>query len=232
MNYFAHGYLFVDHPDFLAGTAVPDWLSVSDRPVRLRSKQVLGWVDDPSPMLAAVARGLVQHFLDDARFHETRAFAETSLTLTLAVRGVLDQDDGFRPSFLGHLLTELLLDDTLIAQWPDRLEAYYRALGAVDFPAVQAAVNRMSVRPAERLAFFARQFLQARILSDYADDAKLLVRLNQIMRRVELPPLPDRLREILPAARRLVAGRSQDLLDGIPVLTRAHNRGEEPCVTG
>ena len=38
MNYFAHGYAFLDDPYFLAGTAVPDWLSVIDRRMRARSK--------------------------------------------------------------------------------------------------------------------------------------------------------------------------------------------------
>ena len=39
MNYFAHGHRFVDDPYFLAGTAVPDWLSVVDRKVRVRAAQ-------------------------------------------------------------------------------------------------------------------------------------------------------------------------------------------------
>ena len=33
----------------------------------------------PIPCTAAVARGTLQHFRDDARFHATQAFAETSL---------------------------------------------------------------------------------------------------------------------------------------------------------
>src|SRR3984957_18435669 len=41
MNYFAHGIRFVDRPWFLAGTALPDWLSVIDRRVRLRPKVML-----------------------------------------------------------------------------------------------------------------------------------------------------------------------------------------------
>ena len=45
MNYFAHGREFVDEPYFLAGTAVPDWLSVVDRPTRIRSRQALEHVD-------------------------------------------------------------------------------------------------------------------------------------------------------------------------------------------
>ena len=38
MNYFAHGWNYVDAPYVLAGTAVPDWLSVVDRRVRARAR--------------------------------------------------------------------------------------------------------------------------------------------------------------------------------------------------
>ena len=31
MNYFAHALPFLDRPYFVAGTAVPDWLTVADR---------------------------------------------------------------------------------------------------------------------------------------------------------------------------------------------------------
>ena len=216
LNYFAHGLPFLDDPYFLAGTATPDWLTVSDRAVRLRSKHAAAWVDDPSPQTASFARGLVQHFRDDARFHATRAFAEVSLALTGSARRALEQDQGFRPSFLGHLLAELLLDAALIERSPERLDEYYRSLGGVDFEAIQATVNRMAPRRAERLAEFARGFLAARVLWDYRDDGKLWVRLNQIMRRLGFPPLPESFVEVLPAARTLVAGRSEELLDGIP----------------
>ena len=79
MNYFAHALPFLDRPYFVAGTAVPDWLAVADRKVRLRSKHVEAFLDDADPYVAEVAAGILQHLRDDARFHATRAFAETSL---------------------------------------------------------------------------------------------------------------------------------------------------------
>jgi hypothetical protein len=216
MNYFAHARHFLDDPYFVAGTAVPDWLSVSDRQVRLRSRCVAPAIHDADPRVAALARGVLQHLRDDARFHGTRAFAETSLALTVIVRDALGAETGFRPSFLGHLLLEVLLDAALIAEAPERLELYYRVLGSVDAGLVQAAVNRLAPRPAERLAIMAVRFLQERILSDYAEDAKLMVRLNQVMRRVRCQELPADFPGVLGRARDLVAGRRAELLDGIP----------------
>jgi len=86
-------------------------------------------------------------------------------------------------------------------------------------------VNRFSPRRTERLAVFAAHFFQLRILSDYAEDAKLVVRIDQVLRRLKLEPLGDRLAGLLPYARRLVAERRAELLEGIPVKEKTR------CVT-
>src|SRR6516164_6143182 len=125
MNYFAHGREFIDDPYFLAGTAVPDWLSVVDRRVRVRAIPAKELADDGDSRIAAVASGIVRHHCDDAWFHETRAFGELCWQFTAAARDVLGPDDSMCPSFLGHILVELLLDDVMIRREPARLSAYY-----------------------------------------------------------------------------------------------------------
>lgn len=213
MNYFAHGRHYVDDPYFLAGTALPDLLNVVDRRVRVRSKHAAPFVEHDDVRLASFARGVLQHHHDDAWFHATPAFAELSWDLTLLVRDAVGADDeGFRPSFLGHILVEILLDAVLIAESPERLEAYYRAIDAVDPQYVQAAVNRMARVPTERLAEMIPLFSRERFLSDYADDDKLWYRLNQVLRRVRLPALPAAFCRVLPDARRRVASRKRGLL--------------------
>ena len=191
-------------------------MAVVDRRVRMRAKRVAPFLEDADPHVAAVARGVLQHLRDDRRFHETRAFAETSLELAVAMRRVLAPDTGFRAGFLGHLLAEVLLDAALFADYPAGLDAYYRAIGAVDVEVVQKAVNRMATRPTEWLAPMIFLFCRERILWDYLEDDKLLVRLNQVMRRVGFDPLPPEVRDLLPAARQLIHRRRHELLDGIP----------------
>lgn len=212
MNYLAHGRRFVDEPYFLAGTAVPDWLNVIARRVKVRSKHALPYIDDADPRLAAVARGIAQHHADDGWFHETRAFAELSWQLTALVRDTLPADDGLRPSFLGHVLVEILLDASLIAADPGRLEAYYEALATVEPAFIELAVGRMATGRPEQLGRFVALFIQERFLWDYADDGKLWFRLNQVMRRVGLAPLPEEFRDLLGDARTVVASRWKELL--------------------
>ena len=214
MNYLAHGWRFIDDPYFLAGTAVPDWLCVADRQVRVRTKRAVEWIGVTDATIAAVARGICQHHADDRWFHQTRAFTELSLDFSRRIRMVLPADEGFRPWFLGHILVELLLDAALFEQEPDRLTGYYAAIARVDAVVIETAVNRIALQPTQRLRDFIALFRRERFLYDYADDGKLLVRLNQVMRRVRLPALPLTFVELLPAMRDAVRQWQSELLWG------------------
>jgi hypothetical protein len=212
MNYLAHGWRFAKQPYVLAGTAVPDWLSVVDRKMRARGKTAALYVEDADENLASLARGIVQHHHDDAWFHQTTAFNELSLAFTTQIRDVLPTDDGFRPSFLGHILVELLLDSTLSEEEPARLDNYYAALSHSDPVFLQTAINRLSTRQSEKIVYLVTRFLQERFLYDYLEDGKLLVRLNHVMRRVGLPQLPGDLKMLFPAMRDTVRSRRHELL--------------------
>lgn len=214
MNYLSHGYRFTDDPYFLAGTAVPDWLSVIDRRVRVRPKDAAAHMDSGDRILARVARGVARHHADDALFHAGAAFHELSLGLTVAVRDLLGGDAGMRPSFLGHILVELLLDSTLIEDRPQLLDDYYRAMADVESWVVEEAVNRMQSRRTERLSVLISVFTRERFLCDYPSDERLLRRLNQVMKRVGLEQLPEHFCELLPEARTAVRARRRELLEG------------------
>lgn len=216
MNYLAHGWRFAEQPYFLAGTAVPDWLSVVDRKMRARGKTAALYVNDADENLAALARGIVQHHRDDEWFHQTTAFNELSLAFTLQVRDSLPADDGFRPSFLGHILVELLLDATLTEEKPSRLDNYYAALAQADPAFLQVAINRLSTRQSDKVAYLITRFLQERFLYDYAEDGKLLVRLNHVMKRVSLPLLPAELADLFPEMRATIRHRRHELLPEYP----------------
>jgi hypothetical protein len=221
MNYFAHGRAFVHDPYFLAGTALPDWLSIVDRQVRVRAKRAKEFVNDRNPVLAAIAHGVVRHHADDDWFHQTPAFHELNVAFSAQVRQCLlgdtaADDGGYRPAFLGHILIEILLDAVLIEQEPQRLDAYYAAVASIDPAEVERAVNCMAAKSTDRVAALVPRFLSERFLYDYADDVKLLHRLNQVMRRVRLPMLPASLLDLFPVARRTVFERRGDLLQPPP----------------
>jgi hypothetical protein len=212
MNYLAHGHRYLDRPYFVAGTALPDWLSVVNRRVRVRSKHADPLAYSGGSIQREIAAGVVRHHADDDWFHRTRAFAELSLEFAVLLRDELPADDGLRPSFLGHILVELLLDDVLAAREPKLLDQYYGCLEKIEPTHVVGFVEVATGKDVPTLRDWIPRFLEVRFLYDYAEDAKLLYRLNQIMQRVALPPIPLRMLALLPDMRVAVELRAGDLL--------------------
>ena len=137
---------------------------------------------------------------------------EVTHQLTFLFRSRLGANDKYHCGFLGHVGMELLLDSALIERYPLEFERYYSILDMVDPRFVQAAVNQMARRPTENLAHFIELFRRSRFLGDYSDDTRLLVRLNQVLQRVKLSPLPDSADSILAEARDIVRNRVSELL--------------------
>jgi len=212
MNYFAHGLRFIDRPYFLAGTAIPDWLAAADSRVRMRRRNVTRMMEQAEPDRLEIAQGVLQHLHDDQWFHATRGFVEITGEVTRRVRNVLNGQDGYRPSFVGHIATELLLDGVLIEQHPGRIDSYFQVLSGLDPVELQQAVNAMSPRSTDQLSRFIGLFLQAEFLRDYSDPGRLLMRLNQVMRRIRLNQLPDQVEAVLASSRELVHDRINELL--------------------
>ena len=213
MNYFAHGLAFIEEPYFLAGTAVPDWLNVADRKVRLRREQVRPWADGSGSPAAQFAAGILRHLGDDDWFHATQGFEQVTGELTDTFREHLrNTTPNPRAAFLGHITTELLLDGVLIAKNPQRLEDYYHALAAVNPAWIERAVAQIAGREPASLAWFVERFLDSRFLFDYLEAPKLLFRLNQVVRRIKLRPLPESTTEVVAGGWAVVEQHLPDLL--------------------
>jgi hypothetical protein len=204
MNYLAHAMACLDDPYQVAGAATPDWLCMTRPRLRCRSRQAAPFVDADDPRFASLARGILRHHADDDWFHETGAFGDLSMELARQVRRATGDRDGMRPGFLGHILVELLLDAALIAEDRRGVDAYYAALEAVDPRFVANAIGAMNGCDASGVAGLISRFVEIRFLYDYMEDASLLFRLNQVMRRVRLPELPAQMLDILPDARQLI----------------------------
>lgn len=212
MNYFAHGIRFLSDPWFLAGTASPDWLSVADRKVRLRERYVIPFTESDDPRCASYASGVLQHLHDDYWFHDTVAFYEITSAVADCFRKLPEQDDGFLPGFLGHIATELLLDRMLMIQFPGIIDDYYSAMEKVSSREIESFVNEIAVRKTSHLAKFIEIFKEVQFLKDYLETRQLLKRLNQVLHRVKLQPLPDRAEFVLESAWEIIQTRGWELL--------------------
>lgn len=215
MNYFTHALPFLlDDPHFMAGTAVPDWMSVADRQVRVRERLAEPVAEgiETDDVTRAVARGALQHLHDDGWFHRTRGFHEVTGSVTQSFRAVAGTDDPMRCSFLGHVVTELLLDSALIELYPQGLDRYYTQLKLVDPLVIQSAVNQIARGETDRLAQFLPLFLKERFLYDYGEDSRMLYRLNGVLHRVKLPRLTEEFLPVICTARELVRSQVNELL--------------------
>ena len=159
-----------------------------------------------------MAHGIVRHIEDDRWFHGTEAFVDTNMRLAIELRRLLPGDAGFRPTFVAHILIEMFLDSFWIRDDRDSADRYYLAIESVGFETIQRCVNTITGKPTDRLSGVIERFVDARFLYDYLDHDKLLVRLNQVMNRVGLTPLPAEVRDWLPEARKLVESRRRRLL--------------------
>lgn len=210
MNYFAHAIGSLGDPYELAGTALPDWIRVSDRKSRVRTEQLPQ--DARDPFEASLAAGIRRHFDDDRWFHQTPAFHEGSRDLTQRIAALEPDNRHMRAFFLGHVLLELLLDACLIERDPAVLTRYYETLRAVDAEEMDRVVAGWAVPAPQRLGQFVDTFRRERFLFDYLDNQKLLPRLSQVARRAGLERLPDGLASVLPDARELVRDATDALM--------------------
>jgi len=215
MNYLAHGFRFLDSPLIVAGTAVPDWLSVVDRRVRVRSRRIYEHLDSLESDHRAIAEGMLQHLKDDDLFHRSTRFILLESELSSRFCRIMPDRFDHRPPLLGHIVIELLLDAFIAEQIPTVLDDYYESLSQVSAIQIERAVNIVATRTTENLAEFVRRFRSVRFLYDYADDVRLLRRLNQVMQRVKLAPLEDDCLPVLREARRMLNQHGEELLSAV-----------------
>ena len=220
MNYLSHGYRFLDRPLFMAGTVVPDWLSVVNRKVRARTRLVKPIVETTEDVdVREVGRGILQHHHDDAIFHAHPLFMELEGIVGAEFRTIMPDRYDHRPGFLGHIVIELMLDAVLAENNPSLLDDFYATMNKVDAAAVQSAVNQMATRTTDRLAWFIDRFREVRFLYDYATDEGMSYRLNQVLQRVKLPPMPTGAIEVLAKTRTLIRQRGELLLQFVAEAT-------------
>ena len=217
MNFLSHAIPYLtsssfDSPLLAVSTGIPDWLTVVDRKIRARGKFAEQHVNSDDPELSDVAKGILLHISDDRWFHGTQAFVETNMELALQLRDQLPGDAGFRPSFVGHILIEMLLDGLWIRDDRNHADAYYAAIRQAPPATIERCVNVITGKPTTKLAAVIDRFTEIQFLYDYLDHEKMLMRLNQVMNRVGLPPLPATIVGWLPEAQDLVESRRRPLL--------------------
>ena len=191
---------------------MPDWMSVIDRKNRARRQFAVQAAEDDDPVVSAFARGCIQHHDDDRWFHMGDQFNLMCTQFAVELREVVGPGMGHQCSFVGHISVELLLDSVLCERDPTLLDRYYDNLKSLDTERLQEAANKICRKPVTLLTALVPRFIEERFLADYYDDSLLLMRLNGVMKRVKLPPLPGGVADWLARARQEVQKHADELL--------------------
>ena len=214
MNYLAHARDVLDRPWALAGAVLPDWIRIVAPRSRIRPWMVDGVAAAPGSPRAGIHEGLARHFADDAWFHASPAFRETTGRIAALIRERWPDrpDRRMRASFYAHVLLEMLLDAWLVGARPEAAEAFALAVQSLDRDRLDAEVAAIAPRPVEPLGPLLDRFGTPYVLAGYGDDAEVVRRLGIMGRRVRPPDLPDGVERIVAVSRGIVAARARELL--------------------
>ncbi len=217
MNCFTHALPFLDNPSYAVGTCIPDWLAGSDRKCRAREKKAVLFVDHDDPVVANIAKGVVQHHRDDYWFHTGIQFQQTNIDFAVQIREHFDNEKGMRTGFVGHILIEMYLDAWLDKKYPGKLSEFYQTIATVDSAKVQSTINLFATRPTNRLAPAMLHFIDERYIFDYQDNARTLYRVNRVLGKIGLEPIDDRILPWMDTARQRVYAEVDELLTKYPI---------------
>ncbi|MBL8852480.1 MAG: hypothetical protein JNK57_00785 [Planctomycetaceae bacterium] len=212
MNYLAHAYRFLERPTFALGTMIPDFMNMVDRRARVRRRHAERLIDMPDLFVADLAAGIVQHHCDDYSFHNSPSFLELQEQLSRHLRTTVPDPRGLRSWFTAHIGIEMLLDWTIMDQYPDSLTRLYQVFEETDCRQLCRAVEWMAGCELPKFEPMHAFFLTERFLYDYRTDVGLFYRINRILVRVGLEPFqPDQITWV-PIARQWVASAHDSLL--------------------
>lgn len=219
MNSFAHALPYLDDQYQSIGCFIPDILAAADRRCRARKKQAAIWMTVPEQPVAALAHGVVCHHEDDRWFHQSAMFNNLMVKLAVEFREQFERGHSMRPSLIAHIVIEMFLDQSLHLKFPGKLEQLYQHLESADFAVIENSINQFATRPTSKLKPALEFFTRERFLFDYATDEGVHYRMNRVLERVKLKPMPDQAVAWLGAVREEVEANVQPLLHqfGMPL---------------
>ena len=131
MHFLSHYYLdrSQNNPLFTLGALIPDIAPGFTKTYNARIRNKTWSLNEPAD---SVHRGILRHYELDAVFHGSLIFREccSQASIRLAEAG-LDREK-YRFWFLGHIVTEVMLDRQLILQNKGLVDEYYSVLNSVD----------------------------------------------------------------------------------------------------
>ncbi|RZK48327.1 MAG: hypothetical protein EOO99_10590 [Pedobacter sp.] len=191
MNFLSHFYFEQQSPQpyQACGMLLPDLVKNAKYSGNLRPHKHPE-LFDRKESLKALLIGWKRHLKVDLIFHQAPFFVLHSAQLKEALKPLL-VDTPIRPSFLGHIGLELLLDHLLVRDNKIHIPAFYEALDEVEKPILNEFLVLSGLTDTDAFFSFLDQFKSSRYLFSYQKLENISYALRRICLRLWPSDFPE-----------------------------------------
>lgn len=185
MNFLSHYYFDkrVTNCYHILGTVLPDLLKNADKTVIIHPEKLT----HPDARVQSLIGGWRKHLDVDRYFHSSDFFKYHSHQLKLALLPAL-QGSPVKPFFLGHVASELILDNLLLTTGKVTVEGFYNHLNSCDNKVIYEFLIFSGMRNPDVFIRFFDEFKRSRYLSTYSETSQVAYALKRICMRIWQQP--------------------------------------------
>lgn len=191
MNFLAHFYMDSESPDnlFVIGLVTPDLISLYDRSVKFRQREIERNIKGESLSLGArsLLMGVNRHFEADGIFHDSAFFKDESSLIGKKLRNAFPQYEVSRSFFVGHVLLELCIDRLLMRWDPEIMPAFYSHFYSQNLDEVVSHTEVLAGCSLPGYREFLQHFLDKPYIPRYEDPEFITRILKRILTMVRIP---------------------------------------------
>ncbi|WDF56645.1 hypothetical protein [Mucilaginibacter sp. KACC 22063] len=214
MNFLSHFYFDRDTDNcyLVLGTVLPDLLKNADKTLVLHPEKL----SHPDPQINSIIHGWQKHLEVDKHFHSSDYFKHHSHQLKLNLLPAL-QGSPVKPFFLGHVASELILDNLLLTTDTVNVADFYGHLGGCDDEIIYRFLSFSGMPNPEKFLRFFDNFKCNQYLYSYAETSQVAYALKRICMRVwDSPFTPQQetgLNQVIAAYRELMQPGFMEIFD-------------------
>ncbi len=135
--------------------------------------------------------GALKHYQSDKIFHASSFFSHYQEIVNGKLKSLPFSELLTRKWFIGHVLTELLIDRSIVQNFPELTDAFYDNLNKSDSVELDGLFSAFGVHDSAPFLDIFNHFRQVKYIYYYADNNKFLYSLSRIMMRVGLPEMTE-----------------------------------------
>ncbi len=172
-----------NNPYYKTGLILPDFAK----------RWVVSFKNNPSAILSnhqtQLLEGALRHYQSDKQFHSSTFFSFYQELVNNKLKSLPFTPQLTRKWFIGHVLTELLIDRCIVRNFSEQADDFYANLLAADNKELNGLLSAYGVSDSGPFLEVFDHFRQVKYIYYYTDNNKFLYSLNRIMMRVGLPEM-------------------------------------------